>query len=313
MKNLLLLPGLAAALASPASATSIEGLRANLEANKDRYQEVGSKMKRMGLIPMDEMVDVRKDIAMLGEARKDAPPPAPAPAPAAPKRDALKEASRLAGGKPAEVADIPTESIAEFDPVTGERMAKSEGDMYQEIVSAIASQKCKAGSATGSFKSLLWGAVVLDVMSRDGKKWPGMVAESDQTWKQLVKAVAEGRKEFEKTGRVGGGAGGDLPTINYQDQKELAATASWDGNINVGDIFAGLSGPGKTAVLFHEYLHDTDDLTNAGLHTNYWSAKLPEPDNTPSGKNFTETLAYRNMGDWADVINLPWPKFQERR
>lgn len=312
MKNMLLLPALLTVLACVASATSIEGLRANLDANKDRYQEVGAKMKRMGLIPMDEMVDVRKDIAMLGAIEKGTPPPAPRPAPAAPKRDALKEAQRLAGGKPEAVADIPAESIAEFDPVTGERLAKSEGDMYQEIVSAIAAQKCKAGNAVGSFKSLLWGAVVLDVMQREGKKWPGMVDESGNTWKQLVGAVSRGRKEFAKTGRVGGDAGGDLPSINYKEQKELGATATWDGNINVGDIFGGLSGPGKNAVLFHEYLHDTDDLTNGGLHTNYWSAKLSEPDNTPSGKNFTETLAYRNMGDWAEVLNLPWPKFQER-
>lgn len=175
----------------------------------------------MGLIPREDKRDAASDMVFLGAVKDPTrAPAAPAGAPASATKGALQRAQALAGRKAEDVPDIPQDSLAEYDPKTGEK----------------------------------------------------------------------------------------LPTINYKEQKELGATATWDGNINVGDIFAGLSGAGKNAVLFHEYLHDTDDLTNAGLNDNLWTKTLPEPDDTPSGKNWTETLAYRQMGDWADVLNLPWPK-----
>lgn len=293
-----------------AQATSIEGLRAHLGANQERYKEAEVKMRSMGLIPREDKRDPASDVAFLGtvtDARRAPLPPPGAPPPSATK-SALQRAQALAGRKTEEVPDIPEDSLAEFDPKTGEKLVKSEGEILKAVVEDIAARRCKAPSAAASFKALLWGAAVLDARRREGQDWPTMKPESKRLWEQLAEAVSEGRIDVMKNGRPTGRGGEKLPSINYKEQKELGATATWDGNINVGDIFAGLSGSGKNAVLFHEYLHDTDGLTNAGVHDNFWTKHLPEPDDTPSGKNWTETLAYRQMGDWADVLNLPWPK-----
>lgn len=303
-----LLPLLLAA-AGVASATSLEGLRMHLGENKERYKEAETRLRAMGLIPREDKRDVSSDMAYLGGIKDPkTAPPAPAGAPASGMKGALSRAQALAGRKAEDVADIPEDAVAEFDPKTGEKLVKSEGEILKVVVEDIAARRCKAASASSSFKSLLWGAAVLDARSREGQPWPPMKPESKRLWEQLAEAVSEGRADVLKNGRPTGRAGEKLPSINYQDQKELGATATWDGSINVGDIFAGLSGSGKNAVLFHEYLHDSDDLTNGGVHDNYWTKNLPEPDETPSGKNWTETLAYRQMGDWADVLNLPWPK-----
>lgn len=304
-----LLPLLLAA-AGLANATSLDGLRLHLGENKDRYKEAETKMRSMGLIPREDKRDTTSDEIFLGQMKdeRQAPStPAGAP-PASATKSALQRAQALSGKKAEDVADIPEDSLAEFDPVTGEKLVKSEGEILKAVIEDIAARRCKAPSAAGSFKALLWGAAVLDARSREGQKWPQMKQESKALWEQLAKAVSEGRTDILKNGRPSGRAGEHLPTINYKEQKELGATATWDGNINVGDIFAGLSGPGKNAVLFHEYLHDTDDATHSGINNNFWNGQLPEPDETPSGKNWTETLAYRQMGDWADVLNLPWPK-----
>jgi hypothetical protein len=266
-------------------------------------------MRAMGLIPREDKRDAASDMVFLGAVKDPTrAPAAPAGAPAPSTKSALKSAQALAGRKAEDVADIPQDNLAEYDPKTGEKLVKSEGDLLKAVVEDIAARRCKAPSAAASFKSLLWGAAVLDARSREGQPWPQMKPESKRLWLQLTEAISEGRADVMKNGRPTGKAGEKLPTINYKEQKELGATATWDGNINVGDIFAGLSGAGKNAVLFHEYLHDSDDLTNGGVNDNFWTKNLPEPDDTPSGKNWTETLAYRQMGDWADVLNLPWPK-----
>lgn len=296
--------------AGAAQATSLEGLRVHLGANQERYKESEGRMRSMGLIPREDKRDVASDVIFLGTVKDPTQAPAaPAGAPAASAtKSALQRAQALSGRKAEDVADIPEDAMAEYDPKTGEKLVKSEGEVLQAAIEDIVARRCKAPSAAGSFKALLWGAAVLDARRREGQDWPAMKPESKRLWEQLVEAVSEGRADVMKNGRATGRGGQKLPTINYKEQKELGATATWDGNINVGDIFAGLSGAGKSAVLFHEYLHDTDDLTNAGVHDNFWTKQLPEPDDTPSGKNWTETLAYRQMGDWADVLNLPWPK-----
>lgn len=306
MTNITRLALLSLMVAAPAGATDLQGLIQNLTANQDLYQHTETLMRSRGLIPRNDP-GVAADIAALGAARPV--PQAPAAQPPAP-RPALGEAQALAGHPVSEVPGIAKDNVAEFDPQTGQRVEKTEGDMYTAIVDAISGATCKTATACGALKSLLWGAVVLNTMQREGHTPPEMkVDETKLTWQRWVTAVEKGRAEYLKDGRVSGDVAQGLPTIDFQTEEQLGgATATWDGNIHVGKQFAGLGGAGKNAVLFHEYLHDSDSHSHQGLNDNFWSARLPEPDETPSGKNWTETLAYRQMGDWADVLNLPWPK-----
>lgn len=322
----------AVSLGSPAGATNLEGLNLHLQQNSQKYEDFTKKNK-----------DFLKNV---GFTDKDVELKNQKPAPAAQKEKDKNASSRLAVGsgesdkaalygKPggsAGTADLSGlhaakqagamggsitgvgqyhGSVDAFDPKTGERVASAEDadkveDMYRNIIDHIVKARCLTTVAEPAFRALLWGAAALDLRDVKEEKWPAMIEETEAIWQGHVKAVRDARISLMEEGKIKVDLK-HMPIIIYKPQDEVGATATWSGGIiTVGDQYAGLGSSGKLAVLFHEDEHHWDNKTKGGLHNNHYSEMLDEPDDTPSGKNWTETLAYRNMGDFVDVLNLGW-------
>jgi hypothetical protein len=310
-------------------ATHWEGLSTHLDNNAKKYNDFTKKKKAflssVGAIDLHEEHDVRKDVASLNEQAKDAGDAAPSAAESdkaslygKPGADVapgdlagLSSAGGAAswGGSIGEAAEeIDGDTVLAFDPETGEQIMRTDEDMYKDIIDFIVEQRCFTEVAQGAFKALLWGAAVLDLMTVQEMEWPEMIDETRAIWEGHVAAIAQAREEYLENGKPST-TPGHMPIIVFKPQDQLGATATWSGGtISVGDQYASLSGTAKIAVLFHEDEHHWDSMTKGGIHDNHYTGMLAEPDDTPSGKNWTETLAYRNMGDFVNVLSLDFPR-----
>jgi len=315
---------LAIALGAPAGATDLEGLNLHLQQNSQKYKDFTKDNKDFlkKVDPKRQKPEAPKDAKKKaadsrlavgsGESDKAALYGKPGGSAGTADLSGL-HAAKQAGAMGGSITGIDKYhgSVNAFDPKTGKRVASAEDadkveDMYRNIIDFIVKARCKTTVAEPAFRALLWGAAVLDLKDVKEEPWPAMIEETQAIWRGHVKSVRDARESLMEEGRIKVDLS-HMPIIIYKPQKEVGATATWSGGIiTVGDQYAGLGSSGKLAVLFHEDEHHWDNKTKGGLHDNHYSELLEEPDNTPSGKNWTETLAYRNMGDFTDVLSLGW-------
>ena len=329
MKPILVL-GLSILFAAPAFATNIDGLTTHLQDNAKKYDTFTKKNKsflnKVGFKDEEVARNDRGEEEKKGKKRKAVAvgaaeddktalygkPKGSAGAAGLAGLKAARQAASMGGS--ISVVEQYHGSIKAYDPQTGEEQASAEDadkieDMYRDIIDHIVSRLEHSGIAEPAFRGLLWGAAALDLRDIRGEKWKvGMIDETAAIWEGYLTAVRSARISLMEKGVINAKLG-HMPVIIYKPQDEVAATATWSGGIiTVGDQYGGLGASGKLAVLFHEDQHHFDSQTKGGLHDNHYSSMLPEPDDTPSGKNWTETLAYRNMGDFIDVLSMGWPR-----
>lgn len=334
---------LTCALALPAGATHLEGLSQHLEQNKDMYdgflKDNKGFLRHVGFRDRSERGSVDQEVenieGMKEDGRGAAPPNGAQEADKAslygkPSADATprklkglksaRQAGQFGGSDVAPIGETPDVGgpYTTYDPDTGAEMMTvnedmSMEDMYAMVIEKIVRARCRASSAEPAFRALLWGAVVLDLHDVTQRDWPEMIEETRAVWEGHVEAVRTGRESFLRDGTIEPRTD-HMPEIVQKSQEEIGATAVWEGGvISVGDEYAALGAAGRISVLFHEDEHHWDDKTRGGMHDNHWTGLLEEPDDTPSGKNWTETLAYRNMGDWVKVVSLGWPDLGSKK
>ena len=341
MKPIVLL--LLSALVVPAGATNIDGLTTHLQDNSAKYESFNKKNKkflkkvgfkdeeveRKGTEPKEEeeTTDPAEQKAkkkkyeriQVGSSENDkmalyGKPKGSAGAAGLSGLKAARQAASMGGSISG--VDNYHGSVKAFDPDTGDQVASAEDadkveDMYRSIIDHIVMKLEHSSIAEPAFRAILWGAAALDLREVRGEKWEtGMILETKAIWDGHLKAVRSARESLMENGEIKADLD-HMPIIIYKPQDEVGATATWSGGIiTVGDQYGGLGSSGKLAVLFHEDQHHFDSQTQGGLHDNHYTSLLPEPDDTPSGKNWTETLAYRNMGDFTDVISRGWPRIK---